>query len=79
MQSTYCCILACVVSMEHLLVRLAYILFNLSTLCRGDWGDFGHYTQHRAEVLNHKSTTIYMYTNTKYDACKRLRMMFELA
>ena len=44
-----------------------------------DTGDLGHYTQPRAEPLNHESITIYMYTNTKYDACKRLRMLGELA
>ena len=44
-----------------------------------DTGDLGHYTQPRAEALNHESITIYMYTNTKYDACKRLRMLGELA
>ena len=44
-----------------------------------DTGDFGHYTQRSAEALNHESIAIYMYTNTKYDAYKRLRMLGELA
>ena len=44
-----------------------------------DTGDFGHYTQPRGEALNHEPIAIYMYTNTKYDACKRLRMLGELA
>ena len=44
-----------------------------------DAGDFGHYTQPRKEALNHESNTIYMYTNTKYNAYYRLRTLGELA
>ena len=52
---------------------------RLRTRETSDTGDFGHYTQPRAEALNHESITIYMYTNTYYDAYKRLRMLGELA